>query len=131
MKHILSLLALLVLAVPVSAAITVTPSSVGTNYILWEWTPGTDLTDMFIDGNQMCGYETTNTSFLLPDLNPDELHTITLINGTDTGTNSTRTLAANVTPGSGGGSSGDLLAPGVALGTAIGIIIFAGRKKET
>jgi len=91
------LLSLLILICPVSATISVNATNIGSTYIEWTWTNGLNLTDMFIDGNVMCGYETTNSSIIISDLNPSELHSITIVTTTDYGNNSAYTLAGNCT----------------------------------
>ena len=87
---------------PVSAVINVNATSVGTTYIEWTWDNGLNLTDIFIDGSVICGYETTNSSIIYSDLNPNELHSITVYTSTDAGSNSTFTLfdanCTNTTP---------------------------------
>lgn len=87
---------------PASAVINVNATSVGTTYIEWSWDNGLNLTDIFIDGSVICGYETTNSSIIYTDLNPNELHSITVYTSTDAGSNSTFTLTdfncTNTTP---------------------------------
>jgi hypothetical protein len=122
------LLLLLLLVAPVSAVINVTPASVGSSYIVWEWNTGLDLSDMYVDGNLMCGYETTDNNYAITGLNPNEQHNITVYTLTDTGGNITYTLNGT-SGGTGGGGDNGMLAPGIVLGTAIGVIIFAGRNK--
>ena len=123
-RNLLLAVCLLALCIPAGAVINVTPISIGSTYIIWEWNAGLDLQDMFVDGNVMCGYETTDNQFAITGLNPSELHTIYVNTTTDYGTNITSTLSGNVTS-TGGGDSGDSLAPGVALGIVGGIIIMA------
>ena len=85
---------LIALISPVSALIPFAIQDVGQTYILWNWTTAEETVDIYIDGNLMCGYETNNTWFLLTGLKPDELHTIDVITATDSGSNSTKTLAS-------------------------------------
>ena len=92
-----AVLGLSILFTPASATIPVTVSSVGCTYIQWNWTPGLDLTDMYIDGNVMCGYETTDPFYLATGLSPGELHNITIYTSGDSGTNLTRTIITNCT----------------------------------
>jgi len=94
----LLLITCLVLIVPVSATITVNASDVGLTYIQWTWDPGLNLSDMFIDGNVMCGYETTSNTFTITGLDPCELHTIVVLTDIDTGSNSTYTLCNSICP---------------------------------
>jgi hypothetical protein len=81
MKRLFLILLLCIFIIPgvSSASINLTPAHVGVTYIEWIWDNGINVSDIFIDGFQMCGYETTNNTFLLPGLNPDELHTIVVI----------------------------------------------------
>jgi hypothetical protein len=86
----------------VSATIPISVTDVGCTYIQWNWTPGLDLTNLYIDGNVMCGYETTDPFYLATGLSPGELHNITIYTAGDSGTNLTRTTTENCTsPGSG------------------------------
>jgi hypothetical protein len=130
-KLLLLLLLLLAIVNPAMAVLQVNATTIGTTYIEWTWSPGIDLVDMYIDGNVMCGYETTNNTYLLTGLKPNELHSITILNATDSGSNSTRTLTSNVTGGGEGDGSGDM-SVGVAVGIVgglIGVVLIA-RKKE-
>jgi hypothetical protein len=82
-----------------SAAITITPVDVGCTYIQWDWGSGLTLTEMYFDGNVMCGYDTESSNITFTDLNPGELHTLQLLTAGDSGTNATYTLTANCTGG--------------------------------
>lgn len=110
---------LMFFTVPASATINITTPDVGATYILWEWNANLTLTDMFIDSQQMCGYETTNNTYLLTDLNPGELHTIVLFTAGDTGTNSTTTNATGYSSGNNGGTA--LAPPDIPLPAAVPI----------
>jgi|WetSurMetagenome_2_1015567.scaffolds.fasta_scaffold561924_1 hypothetical protein len=90
---------LLLLCTNARAVIDITATSVGTTYIVWTWTPGLDLTNMFIDGTEMCGYETTDNTYELSDLNPSEPHTLTIRTDSDSGTITTTTKSASGTEG--------------------------------
>lgn len=74
-----------------SAAITITPVEVGCTYIKWGWAGGLTLTEMYFDGNVMCGYDTEANNITFTDLNPGELHTLQLLTAGDSGTNATYT----------------------------------------
>ncbi len=92
MKTIAILLLVCAMLIPVvSAEIPITVTDVGCTYIQWNWTPGVELTDMYIDGQLMCGYETTDPGFLLTDLHVAETHTIQILGGGDAGANTTQT----------------------------------------
>ena len=97
---ILVFLCLLLTICPSLAIITVTPVDVGQTYIEWQWAPGMTATSILIDGISKCGYDMDANTYLITGLNPDELHTITVITDTDTGTNTT-----NTTPSASGSSS--------------------------
>ena len=75
----------------VSATIAITPAEVGSTYIKWQWAGGLTLTEMYLDGNVMCGYDTEAPNITFTDLNPGELHTLQLLTAGDSGTNSTYT----------------------------------------
>lgn len=132
MKQTLAILLVLITIIPcASASIPVTPVDIGTTYIRWNWTPAGDVTDIFIDGIQTCGYDTTAGSYLLAGLNPGELHTIQVINATDTGLNTTSTLG---TPGTTEQSASDArhvpissYLPVVAI---VAAVVFAYSRKQ-
>lgn len=79
------------ISIPAQAAITVTPLNVSTNYIRWGWT-GTPITGLSVDGALVPNFDPNGTSYILPDLNPGEMHQITVYTAGDSGTNITRTL---------------------------------------
>jgi hypothetical protein len=110
-----------------SATITVNAIDVGTNFILWNWTPGLDLTDMYIDGSVMCGYETTDNLYLLTGLKANELHNITVYTAGDSGTNTTRTLNQTINI-SGAGDSEDIIGAEVPASplTVVAAVLVAG-----
>jgi hypothetical protein len=92
-KFILIAIILLTILSPVQAAITITPVSVTSSSIMWEWAGGLTLTNMSIDGLFVCGYNPVSTSFVLSDLKPNEPHTITILTAGDSGSNTTYTTA--------------------------------------
>jgi hypothetical protein len=117
---------------PAMAVLQINATNVGTTYIEWTWSTGIELSDMYIDGNVMCGYETTNNTYLLTGLKSNELHSITILNATDSGSNTTRTLSGNTTGGGGEGDGSGDMSVGVAVGIVgglIGVILIA-RKEE-
>lgn len=106
MRTIIAAILLMALLIgAVSATIPVTVSEVGCTYIQWNWTPGITLTDMFLDGNVLCGYETTDPGFLATGLSSGELHNLTIITAGDQGTNLTYTTTVNCTAPGGGGKA--------------------------
>jgi hypothetical protein len=92
-KIILALIIVLTILSPVQAAITITPVSVTSSSIMWEWAGELTLTNVSIDGMFVCGYNPVSTSFVLSDLQPNEPHTITILTAGDSGSNTTTTLA--------------------------------------
>jgi hypothetical protein len=105
MKRILVIISLFFLCISVHAAIPVAVTETGCTYIQWNWTPGLTLTDMFLDGNVLCGYETTDSGFLATGLSSGELHNLTIITAGNSGTNITRTTTENCTAPGGGGKA--------------------------
>jgi hypothetical protein len=99
MKHMrkilfgIGILLLILLIQPAAATINVNATEIGTTYIQWTWDGGLNVSDILIDGSVICGYETTNASIILAGLNPSELHSITVLTTTDSGSNSTHTLS--------------------------------------
>lgn len=92
-KKILFLMAvlLLLIAIPASATIEITPSSVTTSSIMWTWDPIT-VQNLSIDGVFVCNFNPAGTDFVLSGLGPNEPHTITIITAGDSGSNTTTTL---------------------------------------
>ena len=95
---ILILVAMAILIPQSSAVINVTYANVGTTYINWSWNAGLNVTDIFLDGVQQCGYETTNSSIIQTGLDPNSLHTIVVVTSIDIGSNSTTTLPEDELP---------------------------------
>ena len=135
MKRTISLilLAILILAVPVSATINVTADATGETWITWSWDEGLNVTAIFVDGYLMCGYESTAPSFDITGLSSCDNHTVLILtefdNGTDT---SATTCPAFVPPQSSGtirqeGFSGVMWLAFGLVGGIIGIIIIARR----
>jgi len=79
---------------PAQAVIVVTPVNISSNYIKWEWTGG-PLTGLNIDGSLITGYDPAGTSFILSDLNPEEIHQITVYIEGDSGTSTAQTLGSD------------------------------------
>jgi hypothetical protein len=131
-KKLLTIIILLALCSPVCAAINITPVSVGSSYIVWQWDSGYDLSDMYIDGNLMCGYETTDNTYAITGLKPSEIHTIKLFYGGDNETNSTYTIGGNqTTPTYTNSDESTLFIILSFLGGALVLIIILRRRKKT
>lgn len=95
MRWYLYLIAILLITPCVSAAINITPSSIGETYIQWEWNEGLTITTILIDGTEICGYETLSNVSLRTGLDPGSLHSINITATTgDVGYNQTLTLNA-------------------------------------
>jgi hypothetical protein len=75
----------------VSATINITPSEISYNYIKWEWPADTALTGISIDGKIIPNFDPLAESYILSNLNPEEMHQITVYRVGDSGTNTTET----------------------------------------
>jgi len=94
MKITISLILLvifLILVAPATAVINVTAEDVGNTFITWRWDDGLEVSDIYVDGNQMCGYETTLPSFDMLNQLPCTYHNTSIFTLTDNGTNLTMT----------------------------------------
>ena len=93
---ILFCLFLLALLTPrTSAEIIITPTSVTTTSIQWEWTGPIIIQNLSIDGILVNDFNPFTESFTISDLNPDEPHTIMIITESDNGSNTSTTLPDN------------------------------------
>lgn len=94
MKRLLiSLIALIFLINIVSGTINLNVNSTGKNYIEWEWTIQNEtLNQISIDGVNVCNYNNQSNNFILSDLNPKEIHIITLVGSSSIAINKTSTL---------------------------------------
>lgn len=90
MRAILLVLGILVL-VGTAGAFNITQEEVGSNYIKWNWTE-TPITGINVDGKLITNYDPAATSYILSNLNAEEIHQITVYTAGDDGTNQTRTL---------------------------------------
>jgi len=122
----------LILVAPATAFINVSSWNVGETFITWEWDHGLNVTDIYVDGIKMCGYESTMPSFDIMGLQPCELHNVTIFTDNDTGTNETYTLCGNNTyilSNVDEGTESTGIAIGV-LGITIGGVILYKRKRD-
>lgn len=87
------IIGLLLIAGPgiASAAINVTADTVATNYIRWTWAPQT-LTGINVDGKLISSFDPAASSYILSNIGPEELHSITIYTAGDSGTNTTQSL---------------------------------------
>ncbi len=92
--HLLFLTILILVIVPAQAAISVNPVNISSNYIKWEWTGG-PLTGINIDGSLVSGFDPNGTAYILSDLNPNEIHQITIYTTGDNGTSTVQTLGSD------------------------------------
>jgi len=137
-NFLLLVVGILLIAIPVSADLTVVVTSNTTNSIQWGWNAGTNLSSMHIDGHLMCGYDTTIPSITMDELYPHTCHTIDLVSDTgQLGNNTACTL--NGTPTAYGGISNDnginmnnvvFIVIGGVAGGLIGMILILGRARR-
>jgi hypothetical protein len=116
-----------ILVVPSMAAMNINETATGTTWITWEIEPGQDITDIYVDGYQMCGYETTSPTFDIVGLSSCAEHTVVVFTAFDNGTDTASTLCGNATIIT--GSPEDISPVFFALGLSVGIILFIGRKR--
>jgi hypothetical protein len=93
MKQLLILLLVFaMLAIPAaSATIDVNPVNIGSTNIKWSWDAAAGVTNISVDGYQVCYFDSNSHMFILSGLNPNETHTINVYSATDNGTNTTTT----------------------------------------
>jgi hypothetical protein len=89
------------------ADLTITPTDKTTNSITWGWDSPSNVSEMYIDGHLMCGYESTEPSVNVIDLRSGSCHNLTLFSDIGNGTNVTCALWGNVSLGGGGESYGN------------------------
>lgn len=99
---------------PAAATINVTAESVGQTWVTWTWDAGLNVTEIYVDGHKMCGFESTMPTFDMLDLRSCHLHNVSIFTDTDNGTNWTTTLCAPPTPG---GIGGELKPPVIPVET--------------
>lgn len=95
-----------ILTTPVTA-LTIDVSDKGTNFITWFWDNPSNISEMYLDGHLMCGYETTDPSLNVVDLRAGSCHNLTLFTNVGNGTNITCALWGNTSRGGGGESYGN------------------------
>jgi hypothetical protein len=82
--------ALLLICCATAATLNVSVEEQGTNYIKWNWTED-GITALNIDGKLVSSFDPNSHSYILSNLNSNELHSITIYKGTDSGTSQTYT----------------------------------------
>jgi hypothetical protein len=81
----------ILLVSPVIAVVNVTASDIGSTFITWEW-DAPDISEMYVDGNLMCDYESTTPIVTVNGFLPCMDHTIDIFTLTANGTESSTTL---------------------------------------
>lgn len=92
---------LVVFLVGTTSALTINVSDKGTSFITWDWDNPSNLSEMYIDGALMCGYESTTPSINILDIRAGSCHNITLFSDVGNGTNVTCALWGNTSRGGG------------------------------
>lgn len=100
--NIAILLVIFFLVPMASATINVTAESVGQTWVTWSWDEGLDVTEIYVDGHKMCGFESTMPTFDMLDLSSCQPHNVSIFTSTDNGTNWVTTLCVSPTGGLGG-----------------------------
>jgi hypothetical protein len=88
---IFGLIALLLLIPAASATINITVASTGSTFIQWDWNTGLTMTNVTVDGYNVCNFDQHGHTFILSGLNPNETHSISVYTATDFGTNTAMT----------------------------------------
>lgn len=91
-----------VLVAPASAVINVSADAVGETWVTWSWDTGLNVTEIYVDGHKMCGFESTMPMFDMIDLTPCQFHNVSIFTDTDNGTNVTTTRCVSPTGITGG-----------------------------
>jgi hypothetical protein len=123
---------LLTILVSHVAALNVTLVDRGTSFITWDWDNPSNVTDMYLDGALMCGYESTVPSISIVDLRSGSCHNLTLITDVGNGSDTSCALWGNSTRGGGetqgnvgGAMSNDSVMYGL-IGGAVGAVVIMG-----
>jgi hypothetical protein len=90
-KLFLLTIALILLVSAASATINITVASTGSTFIQWDWNTGLTMTNVTIDGYNVCNFDQHGHTFILSGLNPNETHSIAVYTATDSGTNTAMT----------------------------------------
>lgn len=132
-KIIFLLVSLLVCISSSSATLNITMMDRGTNFITWEWTSPSNVSEMYLDGMLMCGYESTDPTVNVVDLLSGSCHNLTIFADIGNNSNTACTLSSNATRGGGetygnyGGASmsNDAIMYGL-VGAACGAVVLMG-----
>jgi hypothetical protein len=94
-KLFFTLIVLITMAIPVSAAININVDQRSDSFIKWGWTPGLNTTALSIDGYQVNQFDHNSNTFILSGLPANETHSIAIYTSDgDSGVNVTETLPA-------------------------------------
>jgi hypothetical protein len=113
-----------------SATYNVTPMTTGDTSITWVWDSGLDLEAMYLNGQLLCGYETTQPFVNIIGLQTCTNYNLTIVyNGTSgTDISSTTCGGGNVTGGSSYGGGGEAVGAVTGLvGGLIGALLIVRR----
>jgi hypothetical protein len=129
-KIIFLLLSILFCISSASATLNITMLDRGTNFITWEWTSPSDVSEMYIDGQLMCGYESTDPTISIVDLLSNSCHNLTLFTDIGNNSNVACTMSSNATRGGGEtvgnvGMNNDAIMYGL-VGAACGAVVLMG-----
>lgn len=90
-NYLFALIAMIFLVSSVAGAEIIITNETGSTWIKWEWQYNIPH-NIYIDGN-MVAENTTIEHWILTDINPEEKHSIMVVNGSDTGYMETTTLS--------------------------------------
>lgn len=122
MRQELIFILVLLILIPVAGAVSISNTTTQST-ITWVWTDTpSGISNLTIDGYEVCGVSPSLTTFLLSSLDPSSTHQINI---TYLGTNTLQsTTTLNATGGSGGsGESQDIL--GGLIWGAVGAIVIS------
>jgi hypothetical protein len=117
LKPLIILFLFCIMFLPQVSALTVTPSGVGTTFIIWDWDAGTNTTALYIDGRPLCGYETTIPSANILGFTPGSCHNISVTIETPVTTVENISCTNYLAASGGGGQSSGNSDTGMGIGT--------------
>jgi hypothetical protein len=102
---------------PQVTALNVTSSGAGTTFIIWDWDAGTNTTAIYLDGNLICGYESTIPSINVIGMTPGSCHNISVTIETPVETAENVSCTNYLAASGGGGQSSGNAGTGMDIGT--------------